>query len=850
MAGRAKQAQDIINSIAGSLGMMGRQVEDVIKAAGLDMKALAKMSPADAARAVHEARTAKMFGKPTSAPGPATPSFSVDRPPAGRIEAASPSSREPISGAEWSRRPDSYVQRRAREVIDTLPPELAARVRSGDVEAVYEAVRRSASAPRRGRPRKPEDAIRELARPADQVAAEGIAGQFDRATGRQFADAPARQPGLPFDDGPDADINMMGVDEGSFLGWNDPANGAMRKALDDYRAERASRDRAGRRLAAGAAGAAAAAGGAYLLSRNDGGVTEAGNPADLQADPVSGSDVTWDIYDRPDPFKPEPETPIHVYKRHFFPDYTEWQPFDRMPVDSIGKPLPLNPKPPAESAVKPTKKPRPTGDLTESGNPAELASAPVAIPFPDMVTSGVRPPAGPSDVPTMRLGGNDGVDSALAAAATPLTPDAEVKPKKKGSLRDPLPEDDINTATNPQAAMYQDLINRGFSREQAMLILAERDPGMQGIMAGARSPAEERDARTAAWEQRDAEARGTPPNSPVRTEPYSPFSAPTTMVDGVRVPIVLNSVGNPLGAGDRQYYRLGDVTAAQQAEHDARLDAQLSQSAQEDLANYGTRQLFQYRRDKDGNLIPGRGVAIPTTGIPNDPALAMEEDGGFGIEAPERKHSPLTPQEVTQQQNLGRRRDMEYRQAEQRAMMRPRTSGKSDAMVAGNRDAVIRRAQARQNPLEYMGRDDINDWQRMAAAETMLRVPQTMTPLGAEAVGAANAMRVMNAQEFGAGMNGDIVRQRAHQEQMNAAVAMANEVAGSYRRGWDGAYDPADVEQIRAAVDARFPGMGVAATAHIRPRAARRPAEDAGNSGAAPASGSHGPGWDWSWLFG
>jgi hypothetical protein len=36
------------------------------------------------------------------------------------------------------------------------------------------------------------------------------------------------------------------------------------------------------------------------------------------------------------------------------------------------------------------------------------------------------------------------------------------------------------------------------------------------------------------------------------------------------------------------------------------------------------------------------------------------------------------------------------------------------------RDAVVRRAQARGNPLEYLGRDDINDWQREALSRGML----------------------------------------------------------------------------------------------------------------------------------
>lgn len=64
-----------------------------------------------------------------------------------------------------------------------------AQVPAGDVEALLGAYR--GAAPKRGRPPRGGDpvaeSIRELSRPVDQVAAEGIAAQFDRATTRQPA---------------------------------------------------------------------------------------------------------------------------------------------------------------------------------------------------------------------------------------------------------------------------------------------------------------------------------------------------------------------------------------------------------------------------------------------------------------------------------------------------------------------------------------------------------------------------------------------------------------------------------------------------------------------------------------
>lgn len=79
-----------------------------------------------------------------------------------------------------SRSPMSFEDRVAndpniRKALDAA----GVKVPAGDTEALLKAYR--GAAPKRGRPKKAEDSIRELAKPADQVAAENIAGQFDRA---------------------------------------------------------------------------------------------------------------------------------------------------------------------------------------------------------------------------------------------------------------------------------------------------------------------------------------------------------------------------------------------------------------------------------------------------------------------------------------------------------------------------------------------------------------------------------------------------------------------------------------------------------------------------------------------
>lgn len=120
---------------------------------------------------------------------------------------------------------------------------------------------------------------------------------------------------------------------------------------------------------------------------------------------------------------------------------------------------------------------------------------------------------------------------------------------------------------------------------------------------------------------------------------------------------------------------------------------------------------------------------------------------------------------------------------EEAAQLRRMAANRRADRATEARDIVTRRRQAERNPLEYMGRDDIGDWQRMAAAEAFLRSPQEMTPLGVDAVGAANAMRNFNFEAL-SGMNP--MRERLQEAQMQAAEAALppeQRVAISIQRG-------------------------------------------------------------------
>lgn len=95
-----------------------------------------------------------------------------------------------------SRSPMPFEQRvvndpEIRRTIEAagVPPALRAGVDSGDLQAILDSYRGAVNA---------EDSIRSLRRPPDQVAAESIASQFDRATGA----VPERQMELPLGDEP------------------------------------------------------------------------------------------------------------------------------------------------------------------------------------------------------------------------------------------------------------------------------------------------------------------------------------------------------------------------------------------------------------------------------------------------------------------------------------------------------------------------------------------------------------------------------------------------------------------------------------------------------------------------
>lgn len=144
---------------------------------------------------------------------------------------------------------------------------------------------------------------------------------------------------------------------------------------------------------------------------------------------------------------------------------------------------------------------------------------------------------------------------------------------------------------------------------------------------------------------------------------------------------------------------------------------------------------------------PGRLGPRPDLEVPVVDSRTNQPIQGTTKYAPQAVASPLggvdvyRPTDAFRQQLKAREDRMRIQRLAQRAGMTPdqqvalttqegpvnldalRTRGDAlrGADKAARNEARIRRAQALQNPLEYLNRDDISDWNRMVAADAMLR---------------------------------------------------------------------------------------------------------------------------------
>lgn len=300
----------------------------------------------------------------------------------------------------------------------------------------------------------------------------------------------------------------------------------------------------------------------------------------------------------------------------------------------------------------------------------------------------------------------------------------------------------------------------------------------------------------------------------------------TMMVDGVRVPIA-----EPADAllGEPAKYRLVDVERERQkmAAHQSRSTRR--QWSIEDNRKFGSPYLppDQWSEEQVGARVNRREGEIRqmNTGsahrqrivrlaealnVSEDVAAAAYQDAlnkipTGGTDRPEiagarpNVYSPIVgagyaPGDLLNSQDLLTPAGFAHVESEARRSILADSANNGAVDVKRERkkaaqDMFLRRRLAQSNPLEYLGQPGINDWQQMAVAEQFLRQPQAMTPLGVEAVGAANAMRLLNSDIFSQGIPGaaqaaaDRLASTRMEELRKAAAAGGAATFGGGREG-------------------------------------------------------------------
>jgi hypothetical protein len=116
---------------------------------------------------------------------------------------------------------------------------------------------------------------------------------------------------------------------------------------------------------------------------------------------------------------------------------------------------------------------------------------------------------------------------------------------------------------------------------------------------------------------------------------------------------------------------------------------------------------------------------------------------------------------------------------------------------------------------------------------------------GGQLAAAVDAQNMQNANDVikrfmtsgaAAGMNNPLAQAQMEQMNREKGIARADALIAKYPKGWDGMYNPADVAEVRNAVEKQHPGYGDAAVAHLRVRPTAPPQPAAGVApGSVPA---------------
>ena len=304
------------------------------------------------------------------------------------------------------------------------------------------------------------------------------------------------------------------------------------------------------------------------------------------------------------------------------------------------------------------------------------------------------------------------VEQNLAAAATPIAVEPMAGPSKRDAYAARMEAAGYTPKEAGMAADYEGTMKGAYE-------LPESDETLRRGAAYQR----DQDRRMGRFDANLADAMGHNVGPGMSTEimpnassrpawAANAFGGEMINVDGVMV------MAYDLGDGKLRY-SLGDVKRAKEAAIDAQRSAELSKNAQEDLAAYGTRQLF---RESD-QIDPKTGYPVveqmPSTG----PAPGME----------------LTPEEEEQQKRLGARRAAEARTRDSHAYRRAQAirMGEAANMKPSEAMALLRQPGG-QAQLAMRGADAAAS-RRMAARERLRAVTDI-------AGGSQNLNPVMRAQ--------------------------------------------------------------------------------------------------------
>lgn len=243
-----------------------------------------------------------------------------------------------------------------------------------------------------------------------------------------------------------------------------------------------------------------------------------------------------------------------------------------------------------------------------------------ASPQPSNVDNNLAAAARPLSLePVVETGPDTMRRRMVGAGFTPQEADMAAKREMQMPHAFAIPESDEALRRGAAYVRRRDGANAAMDQALAQAMGHDYDPRESSpLYAGGRSPSSEEESRYRA-------AHGFLPGD-------------MTTWEGVQVPVrAVDGKGRPMST-------LGDLRRAQDAADDARLSEMFSQSAQEDLANYGTRQMKRYKYDANGRI----------TGVEDvEPSL-------------------LSDAEQQQQRNLNARRKMELGEQRQNAALRNR----------------------------------------------------------------------------------------------------------------------------------------------------------------------------------